>query len=554
MSLQLNLQPVLSALNSARKAIVIDTETNITDFWEERWCMGISLCIDGECFYLPVRHDEWGKGQITSVGDVSGLLDNIPDVPVVFHNAKFDIRVLEKVGIKVPTENMYDTMIMAHLIDEEYLGKATSFELDALCRHYLGIRKEMDLSKAMQQWVWEQVPVTYMAKYAEQDARATYQLFFCLKAKFGEFEDVWKIDREFLLLLMEIETRGVKLNRAKVSDELQRVEQWCADYKAKLGFDPGKKKLLQDYVFGTLGLKPLTFTPKTNAPQINTNFLEKTNHPFCKEFREFKQQEKLLTSYLRPYLRLAPTGRFHANYRQHGTVTGRLSCFDPNMQQIPRQSAIKSFFQPEDGCELWEIDYRTLEFRLAAVYAQQQNLLDVFRVDGDTHQLTADLLGIDRQRAKTINFAIIYGAGRAALAYQLDIPEEQAASILSDWRKAYPNIYKKSLEAGQVCEANLGKIKLWSGRYRHFHHRNDFHKAWNALIQGGGFQIVKVSMLELRKAGFDMRNQVHDSVWLNINPVQRSVESQIAEAESIMADWTQEAFGLKFSVESKRLA
>lgn len=542
------LEKVKSALLSAKKAICIDTETNYTSFHDLRYCMGISLCIDDECWYIPTHHDDFGKGEIVTT-DITGLFDTFSNVPIIFHNAKFDLPVLRKLGITIPEEQIYDTMIMAHLIHEEML----SFELDDLAREYLGVRKDVALAAAMRKFTWEHVPAYIMAKYAEQDARVTYNLFWCLKNKFSEFEDVWKIDREFMFLLMEMEEKGICLDVDKVKPEQARVQGWVDNYKKELGFDPGKRKLLHEYVFGTLGLKPLTFTPG-GLPQVNTNFLIKTDHPFCKSFRKFKQQEKLLTSYLNPYIRLAYNGRFHANYKQHGTVTGRLSCSDPNMQQIPRDSPIKGFFQPEEGCELWEIDYRTLEFRLAAVYAKQKNLLDVFAVDGDMHQLTANLLGIDRPQAKNVNFAMIYGSGAEGLARQFNISLDQAKSILSDWRKSYSNIYKKSLEAAEACEANMGKIKMWSGRYRHFRRSYDFHKAWNAIIQGGGFEIVKVSCLKLRQEQYDIRNQVHDSVWLNLNPSISPILQQLERAERIMSDWTEEMFGLKFSVESKRLA
>lgn len=548
---QAQLSQVKQSLTSAKKAIVIDTETNKD--WilpEDRYCMGISLCIDGECHYIVVRHHEWASLEATTVGDLTGLFDNLPDVPIVMHNCKFDITVLEKLKLIIPTDNLYDTMLMAHLLDEnEY-----SYELDSLVSVKLGIHKDVKLAKAMDQYKWEHVPAYVMGKYAMQDAQVTYNLFFYLKNQFEEFEDVWKLDRQFMLLLRDMENEGVRLDRDRVKISLAATEKECAGYIKNLGFDPGKRKLLQEYVFGTLGLKPLTYTKVTNEPQINTNFLEKTDHPFCKEFRRYKQQTKRLTSYYRPYLRLAPDGRFHPNFRQHGTVTGRLSCFDPNMQQIPRDSDIKGFFLPEDGCELWEIDYRTIEFRLAAVYAQQQNALEMFSNDGDIHQLTADLLGINRQFGKLINFALGYGAGVEQAAFLLNIPLEQAKPIVYDFRKGYSDIFKKSKEAALICEANGGKIKMWSGRYRHFRFSSEYHNAFNAAVQGGSFQIVKVGMLKLKEHNFDIRNQVHDSVWLNIDPSKRTVENQINEAQSLMSDWTTDMFGLRFSTEAHRLS
>ena len=538
---------VLPLLISSKKAIVIDTETNITSFQEERYCMGIALCIDNECFYIPTYHNDWGKGNIKTV-DTVGMFDNIANVPVIFHNAKFDIPVLAKIGLQVPKNQVYDTMLMAHLINEDQ----RSFELDDLVRVHLGIRKDVKLAAAMKQFKWEHVPAYIFEKYAIQDAQITYNLYWYLKNHFEPYEKVWEVDREFMYLLMDMEQEGVRLNRDKVKMSLAENEIWIENFKKKLGFDPGKQKELQKYFFETLGLKPLTLTPKKLEPQINTNFLEKTDTPETRAFREFKEIQKRVTSYYRPYLRLAPNGRFHPSFKQHGTVTGRLSCAEPNMQQIPRDSDIKGFFLPENGCELWEIDYRTLELRLAAVYSQQQNLLNTFKVDGDVHQLTANLLSVDRQKGKMINFAMTYGAGKNAIAYQLDCSIDEAASIIFDYRKSYPKLFEKAYEAKLSAEANGNKIKMWSGRHRHFYFAGDTHKAFNAIIQGGGFEIVKLSMLKLKQAGFNMKNQVHDSVWLSI-PV-GEIDVKIKEAERLMSDWTEDLFGLRFSVESKRLA
>jgi DNA polymerase I len=548
---QNQLNQVRLRLTSTKNPIVIDTETNKD--WivrEDRYCMGFSLCIDRETFYIPVEHYEWGAEEPTGV-DITGFFDVLPNVPLVFHNAKWDVDVLEQMKIVLPVEQVFCTLVMAHLIDENEFN----YSLDYLVSKYLGIHKDTKLAKAMDAYKWEHVPVKIMGKYSEQDAIVTWNLFYYLLNKFDLYQGLWEAtDRDFMYLLKEMEVKGIRVNKERVQVSLKETEKWCDGYVKQLGFDPGKKSLLEEYVFGVLGLEPLSYTPKTHKPQINTKFLERTDHAWCKGFREFKQQQKRLTSYYRPYLRLAPHGRFHPEFKQHGTVTGRLSCADPNMQQIPRDSDIKGFFMPEEGCELWELDYRTLEFRLGAVYGKQQNALEIFHAEGDIHQLTASSLGVPRQEGKTINFALAYGAGAGQLADTMGIPEDQAQSIVTDFRKTYSDMYRKSKEAAVICQAQGGKVKMWHGRYRHFIHSNQYHNAWSACIQGGSFQIVKVGMLKLREKGFDMRNQVHDAVWLNLDPSKRSIESQLEEASALLSDWTVEMFGLRFSTEAKRLS
>jgi len=149
---------------------------------------------------------------------------------------------------------------------------------------------------------------------------------------------------------------------------------------------------------------------------------------------------------------------------------------------------------------------------------------------------------------------LAYGAGKTQLAYTMNIPEDEADSIVKDFRRAYSDMFKKAWEATEITKANGGKLRMWSGRYRHFQHSSQYHTAWSAAIQGGGFQIVKVGMLKLREREFDMRNQVHDSVWLNLDPNKRTIESQLDEAQSLLSDWTVEMFGLRFSTDAKRLA
>jgi DNA polymerase-1 len=261
--------------------------------------------------------------------------------------------------------------------------------------------------------------------------------------------------------------------------------------------------------------------------------------------------KKLTTSYYNSYKELCEGyGRLHPSFKQHGTVTGRLSCADPNMQQIPRDSPIKKLFLPEPGKQLWEIDFRNIEMRLAAVYSKEPALLEIFRTEGDAHQLTADLLGISRQFAKVINFLIIYGGGKEALSYQLGIAPNKAARILDDYNNAYPRLYGARIAASNACISHGGWIRMWSGRRRHFTSAYEYHKAFNSIIQGGAFEIVKRAMLNLY--AFDIRNQVHDSVWLMIN--EDNAEYEVKEAEHLMSSWTEETFNLPFTVESKRLA
>jgi len=552
------MEPLTSALilaiRSAKTAISIDTETNITDRFHDRYCMGISVCADGETFYLPVGHASWMEKGNPNVLPPSDLLTDL-GAPVAFHNAKFDLHVLKKAGISIPDDlNFYDTMLMSHLINEEEFD----FSLESMAKKYLGAGKEKDLARVMIKGMkWEETPSFAMAKYAERDAKVTYDLFLTLKPMFEMYEDYWETrERPFLRLLLQMEERGILVDL----DEAKKLKGMCEsrilELHKEIGLDPAKRKKLHEKLFSVppvgLGLRPKTTTAK-GAPQVNTAFLEATNHPICGLLLEHAEINKQLTSYYNSYLNLCEGyGRLHASYKQHGTKTGRLSCANPNMQQIPRESPIKKLFLPEPGYQLWEIDYRNIEMRLAAVYSKESALLSTFADEGDVHQLTATLLGISRQHAKTVNFLIIYGGGARALSAQLKLPEADCKKILDRYRQAYPRLFATMTACTQAAESNGGVVKLWTGRHRHFRLSYDYHKAFNSIVQGGSFEIVKTSMLLLQEQGFDMRNQVHDSVWLMVE--KGKAKQQVTEAENVMVDWTEKSFGLKFSVDSKQLA
>ena len=532
-------------LSTAEIAVVIDTETNITNRFNDRYCMGIAFCIDGETYYVPTKHGSWLSPDDENCTLPKDLLGGIA-VPCAFHNAKFDISVLRRQGIQIPENfQFWDTMLMCHSINEEEL----SFSLENMGNKYCGSGKLKKIVAVK----WEDIPARFMMPYAERDALLTYQLYLTLKPLYEIYEEGWLIDREFLLLLEQMESKGILLDVGRTVELQELCTKQLKKLEDDIGFNPNKISELQSNLFDPppfgLGLVPRTVTKKTQRPQVNTAFLRSTNHPTCGLLLQHRETKKQLTSYYNSYLNLVGPeyNRIHASFKQHGTVTGRVSCADPNMHQIPRDSPIKKLFLPEDGCEMWEIDFRNIEMRLAAVYSNQQSMLDIFANEGDVHQLTADLLGISRQQAKVVNFLIIYGGEANALSDLLGISFKESDTILKNYREVYPNLYTAQKDAENAAFHNGGWIRMWTGRRRHFRNRYEYRKAFNAIIQGGAFEIVKRATLNIRM--YDVRNQVHDSVWVNTNDPR-----QIPVMEKLMSGWTEEMFGLPFTVDSKRLS
>ena len=492
------------------------------------------------------------------------LFDGI-DVPIIAHNMKFDYQVLRKLGLKLPTGNLQDTMAMSHFICEWNKGKNEGHSLEIVAPKYLGrgSQKEVRKAKAMRP-VWEITPPDLMAVYAEQDARLLPELY---KKLLPLMEPAWisqweEVDRDFMLLLADIETLGLPIDRVLAEKYQQQCLDRMEEIRRELGFDPAKPSELHPKLFSQpplgLGLEISQRTP-TGKPKVDLDWLASRGHPLTALVYEYRKTQKQVSSYFSPYCSLTTRdyARLHCDFRQYGTQTGRMSCADPNLQQIPREeyenASVKKIFNPEDGKQLWEIDFRTIEYRLQAVYAKDSNLLDLFRSEGDFHQLVAEDvsrqsgLSISRQQAKTINYLMSFGGGVKVLNEQLGVGFQKAKQIHEAYKNSYPLIFRKAAEATDAANRNM-EVPMWFGRKRHFQYPSDCHKAFNAAIQGGSFEIVKRSMLKLREAGFTMSNQVHDSVWINVDS-----ERDVLDAQKLMEDWTEPKFGLRFSTDRKRL-
>ena len=485
--------------------------------------------------------------------------------PIIAHNMKFDYFTLKQAGISLPVGNLWCTMMMAVYVDENNKGVNAGHDLDIVLKKYLGVNKKKVEAKTLAKFGWVNTPPEYMAIYAEADCQPLPQLYQALRPKLSEtIVQLWEeVDRDFMLCLGEIETLGIPIDRELCDTLNQKCLVRMNEIREELGFDPAKPSQLHPKLFRSppfgLGLSPSSLTPG-GKPQVSLDWLQSVGHPTTALVYEYRKTSKQQSSYFSAYLDLTTReyARLHPNFKQHGTETGRLSCENPNLQQIPREeykdAEVKKLFLPEMGKQLWEIDFRTIEYRLQAVYANDRKLIDLFENEGDFHQLVADdiseKLGIKfpRQQAKTVNYLMSYGGGKQVLAKALRTSVGVAASIHSAYRASYPLIFEKASEAQYAAEADNLTIPMWSGRLRHFAYQSECHKAFNAVVQGGAFEIVKRAMLKLRCAGFTMSNQVHDSVWLNVDK-----ESEVEEAQHIMEGWTKDFFGLSFRTDRKRL-
>lgn len=506
-------------------------------------------------------------------------------ITLVFHNAKFDLAVLARDGIHPDSAKvkMYDTMLMSHMSDEN-----GSHALKRLGKDIYGVDADVEekqikqLAKTLSPDTppkiasgWHLIPPEAMALYAEKDVLLTYKLWehFMEDLKEQELDKLWDREEQFCYFLMSMESHGVLVNVEKAKELAAYCEARRGEIQDELGFDPMKPDQLAKVLFSPapvgLGFLPLGFGKPSKShpdgrPVMDKHALAHYEHSIVERVLEYRGLVKAESTWFQGFIdHLWPDGRVHSDYRQHGTVTTRLSCGSPNMQQLPRvdeddteskiiKHQVKSILSAPEGFELWEADYSQLEPRLAACYSEDPALMDIYRNARDIYQETADNLEITRYQAKQLFLAIMYGAGKAKTAEMLGVPISEAMTILSEFWELYPRLQKTVADASAVA-ASKGYVRLWTGRRRHFKWPSEQFKAFNSILQGGGAEIVKESGLRLRKELPELRitTQVHDSYWFELKSA--SLDFALSEIKRVM-EWPGEDFRVPFPVECKRIA
>lgn len=564
------------------KIMVVDTETTKDDR-NDLLGLGTTVEHDGMLlsFYFPFYHlgDNSLFGNIDNLSPVvlkrlSSYLTR-PNCEYVYHNAKFDLKILKRQGIN-PPPIWWDTMIMAHMLDEN-----RSKKLDQLAKLLLGAQKESlkELEKLVGGWSY--IPILAMAKYCCQDTELTYKLFklFIKQLHEQELSSLWPLEREFSLVLGEIEDIGIEIDPRIALELSQQSLERLKDLRSQIGFDPLKTDLLIEQLFAAppigLGLKCVSWGKKTSVkwpkgqPITDKKALQALNHPTAMLAAQIRTENKANSTWFAGFLdALGDDGRLHPYYKLHGTRTTRLSCKNPNMQQLPRTSdeeqeegisraLVKTMLKAKEGYELWEYDYSQIEYRLCAVYSEEESIVNAYLAGSDFHQVTADKLGIPRvatdgskKEGKTLNFTMVYGGYAKTIAALLEVPFATAKQLYSEFWNSYPNLAARVAEAERIAQYQ-GYVKMWTGRRRHFTQDWECRKAFNSIIQGGAAEILKQSMVNMNQVNIRMIAQVHDSVWIEVP------NGTIEDTDDIIRkcmEWPGEKFGIPFPVDRKQLA
>jgi len=527
--------------------------------------VGIAVAVDGYSGYFPFDHE--GGGNLEKSKVIQWFKD-ICQCPAdkVFHNAMYDVCWIRSMGIKI-NGNIYDTMIAASLVNENRFR----FDLNSLGWDYCGQGKnETELNQIAKEWglnpkadMWK-LPAMYVGNYAERDAELTLALWKVMQKEIvdQDLESIFNLETDLFPCLVDMRFLGVRVDVQKAHTLKKKLalqeETLLQKVKKETGIEPqiwAARSIAK--VFEKLNLS-YERTEKTSAPSFTKNFLSTHEHPLVKCISKAREINKAHTTFIDTIIKHEHKGRIHADINQirsdtGGTVTGRFSYSNPNLQQIPARNKdlgpmIRSLFIPESGCEWGCFDYSQQEPRLVVHYASLDQDSSVFNVkdayeagDADFHTIVAKMADIPRTAAKTINLGLFYGMGKAKLQAELGVSKEKAEELFSIYHERVP--FVKSLTKSVSNRAQQrGQIRTLLGRLCRFHlwEPNSFgmhkalpfdqavqehgpgikraytYKALNKLIQGSAADMTKKSMLELYKEGIVAHIQVHDELDISV--------------------------------------
>jgi len=533
--------------------------------------VGIAIAVEGWKGYYPIAHE--GGGNL----DRRLVLEWFKKVCAtdsykIFHNAMYDVCWIRAYGIPI-NGHIMDTMLMASLIDENRLW----YTLNSISYDYLRKTKdEKALKDAAESWGIDpkselyKLPAMYVGSYAEQDAYLTLELFKRLSTEIQtqNLVEIFDLESQLFPCLIEMKFKGVRVDveRAhKLKKELlSQEEAILLEVKKKTGVDVqiwAARSIAK--VFDKLSL-PYARTEKTQSPSFTKNFLSTHNNPVVKIIAKAREINKAHTTFIDTILKHQYKGRIHADINpirsdQGGTVTGRFSYSNPNLQQIPARNKdlgpmIRKLFLPEQGCKWGCFDYSQQEPRLVVHYAastvpmcNDNSVVEIVKKfnqgNVDFHQTVADMANISRTQAKTINLGLFYGMGKAKLQAELGLgTKEEAEDLFNQYHESVPFV-KELMNSTQNYASKSGSIGTLLGRrcrfnkwepkafgmhkpmefgeavstYRLEHIRRAFtYKALNKLIQGSAADMTKKAMLDLYNEGIIPHIQIHDELDISV--------------------------------------
>ena len=532
--------------------------------------VGFAVAVDGWSGYYPIAHEGGGNMDKRIVLEWFKKVC-ATDAVKIFHNAMYDVCWIRAYGIPI-NGHIIDTMVMASLIDENRLW----YTLNSISFDYLReVKDEKALKEAAEAWGIDpkselyKLPAMYVGTYAEQDAELTLELFKTLSREIqkNNLVEIFDLETQLFPCLIDMKFKGVRVDveRAhKLKKQLsQKEEQLLLEVKKETGIDVqiwAARSIAK--VFDKLSLSYAT-TEKTGSPSFTKNFLSTHNNPVVKSIAKAREINKAHTTFIDTIIKHNHRGRIHADINpirsdQGGTVTGRFSYSNPNLQQIPARNKdlgpmIRSLFIPEEKHKWGCFDYSQQEPRLVVHFAATtepisydqsvKDIVEKFKDNAvDFHQTVADMANISRTQAKTINLGLFYGMGKTKLQAELGLSTKQEAEdLFNQYHENVPfvrdlmNFTSRRAQSGSIGTL-LGRrcrFNKWEPNKFGMHKPMDYveaertygrggirraftYKALNKLIQGSAADMTKKAMVDLYNEGVVPHIQIHDELDISV--------------------------------------
>ncbi len=542
------LDAVLSTIDK-ESIVAFDTETTSLDTKRAK-LVGFSFCIDKErAYYVPVAHAYLGVEEQVSLEDALAAIQRLMQCRLVGQNLKFDLSLLYNQYDIKPVTPHADTMIMAWLSNP-----GSKVGIDALAKQYFKYEMKPFKQMVKKGEDFSAVAISDATFYAAEDAWMTFLLYGAIKKKMELsslthlLKEAKNVEYPFITVLMRMERLGIKVEQSKLLSLHEKLaanlQTLTEEIYALAGseFNIKSTQQLGMVLFQTLGLKGGKKTKtgySTNEAVLNAL---KDEHEIIPKILEYREYQKILSTYVDPLLKLAKEdkdSRIYTSFLQTGTATGRLSSRDPNLQNIPVRSSlgrsVREAFVAKEGYRLVSIDYSQIELRLLAHFSKDAALLKAFQDGVDIHLATSVVLFGEeeaqqkRNFAKSVNFGLLYGMGPKKLSDELGITQSEAKEIIANYFASFPTV-KSFLEGIQERVKIDGYVETILGRRRIFDYEsaNGMQKAAymresvNTVFQGSAADLIKLSMNEIdsmiQEEGLDafMLLQIHDELIFEI--------------------------------------
>ncbi|RYY39820.1 MAG: DNA polymerase I [Chitinophagaceae bacterium] len=542
---------LLDALNASNE-ISFDTETTGIDA-NTADLVGMSFSIgQGKGWYVPLPEK---KELVVEILKRFEPAFSAPEKLWVGHNTKYDLLMLKWYGVDIQGK-MFDTMLAHYLIEPD--GKRN---MDWLAAKYLGYEpitiEELIGKKGKNQGTMRDVDVQKAKEYAVEDADITLQFkpVFEPQLDRSQVRNVFDtVEIPLVKVLRDIEFEGVRVDVDFLRAYSRQLEEEARNHEEKVyelanqRFNLGSPKQLGEILFEGLKLDPKAKKTKTGQYATGEDVLSKLakEHPICDHILAYREFTKLRSTYVDalPELINPRTGRVHTTFAQAVAVTGRLSSNNPNLQNIPirteRGKEIRKAFIPRDeGHVLVSADYSQIELRIVAALSGDPAMCAAFRENKDVHTATAakvykvaeeEVTKVQRSKAKSVNFGIIYGQGAFGLAENLRIPRAEAKEIIDNYKQEFSGISAYMDSTINFCREH-GYVQTVLGRKRWLRDINSANftvralaerNAINSPIQGTAADMIKLAMVKVhnafREKGFKSRMilQVHDELVFDV--------------------------------------